>query len=349
MSWVHPLFWFVPRLAGLVILTWGLTAPAIADAQVPKQIRFVVGTGPGGGFDQYARFTAKHMEKHFPGNPTIVVQNMPGAGGVRALSWLATVAPDDGSAIATMSSAAVFAPLQAIPGATYDATKFNYLISLDRLANFLLVWHTTPYTSAQDAFDKQIIIANAPGPSAIMPIMYNRLIGTKFKVVTGFNGTNEVMMALERGEGDGAFNLSWSSITSQPRLLNEKLIRVLIQLTFDPIDDPRLAQVPTLKEYVKEGVEKDMLEILLAKDEVGRAIIAPETMPADLVASYRTNFLKVVNDTTFQAEARERQMPLLIWSGTKVEAYVKRIYAMPPATVARLQDEMKKATEAVSK
>ena len=349
MSWVHQLFRFVPRLAGFALLTCGLAAHAIADAQMPKQIRFVVGTGPGGGFDQYARFTAKHMEKHFPGNPTIVVQNMPGAGGVRALSWLATVAPDDGSAIATMSSAAVFAPLQAIPGATYDATKFNYLISLDRLANFLLVWHTTPYTSAQDAFDKQIIIANAPGPSAIMPIMYNRLIGTKFKVVTGFNGTNEVMMALERGEGDGAFNLSWSSITSQPRLLNEKLIRVLIQLTFDPIDDPRLAQVPTLKEYVKEGVEKDMLEILLAKDEVGRAIIAPETLPADLVESYRMNFLKVVNDPTFQAEAQERKMPLLIWSGTKVEDYVKRIYAMPAATVARLQDEMKKATEAVSK
>jgi tripartite-type tricarboxylate transporter receptor subunit TctC len=320
-----------------------------ADSRVPKQITFVVGTGAGGGFDQYARLTARYMEKHFPNNPVTVVQNMPGAGGIRALSWLAAAAPQDGSALATMSSAAVFAPMQAIPGATYDATKFNYLISLDRLSNFLVVWHTTPFTSANDAFDKQIIIANAAGPTAIMPVMYNRLLGTKFKVVTGYSGTNEVLIALERGEGQGAFGLSWSSILSLPRLLNENLIRVLMQFTFDPIDDPRLQGVPTLNDYVKDGIEKDMLQILLAKDEMGRTIIAPQNMPADLVRLYRDNLMTIANDPEFRAETKERQMPLAIWSGETVETYVKRIFATPESTVMRLQKEMKAATDEVSK
>jgi tripartite-type tricarboxylate transporter receptor subunit TctC len=289
------------------------------------------------------------MEKHFPDKPTVLVQNMPGAGGIRALGWLAAAAPRDGSAIATMSSAAVFAPLQGLAGATYDATRFNYLISLDRLSNLLTVWHTTPYTSAKDAFDKQIIIANASGPTAIMPVMYNRLLGTKFKVVTGYTGTNEVLMALERGEGEGAFNLSWSSIVSHARLLNDHLVRVLLQLTFDPSDDPRLAGVPTLTDFVKEGVEKDMLEILQAKDELGRAIIAPQDMPAEIVRAYRDSFAEIAADPAFQTEAKARHLPLAIQAGDKAEAYVKRIYAMPKSTVARLQDEMKKAAREVPK
>ena len=319
-----------------------------AQAQVPKRINLVVGTGPGGGFDQYGRMLAKHMERHFPGNPSVVVQNMPGAGGIRAMSWLG-VAPADGSSLATMGSGAVFAPLIATPGATYDATKYKYLISLDRLANFLLVWHTTPFTSARDAFEKQIIIANAPGPSAIMPAMYNRLLGTKFKIVTGFSGTNEVLLALERGEADGAFNLSWSSIVSNPRLLGENGVRILMQMTYDPIDDPRLKDVPTLDAYLKGGIEKDMLEILLAKDEIGRAIIAPPGMSDALLKVYRDGLLAVVNHADFRGEAAERKMPLLIWDGAKVQEFVMRIYNMPEATVARLQDEMRKAEAALSK
>ena len=340
---VYRLFLRLYIALAAALIAGGLQNSAIAADQVPKQIRFIVGTGPGGGFDQYARLTARHMEKHFPGNPSTIVQNMPGAGGIRALSWLEAAAPQDGSAVATMSSSAVFAPLIGIAGATYDAVKFNYLISLDRLPNFLLVWHATPFTSAKDAFDRQIVIANAPGPTAVMPIMYNRLIGTKFKVVTGYTGTNDVLMAIERGEGDGAFNLSWSSITSQPRLLNDRLIRVLMQLTFDPIDDPRLAGVPTLNDFVKAGIEKDMLEILLAKDEVGRAIIGPPNMSADLVRIYRESLVKIGHDPEFVAEANQRQMPLIIWSGDKVEGFVKRIYALPESTVNRLRDEMNKA------
>lgn len=320
-----------------------------ADTELPKQIKFIVGTGSGGGFDQYARLVAKYMETEFPGKPTVIIQNMPGAGGIRALSWLGSVAPKDGSAIATMSSSAVFAPLLGERGATYDAKAFNYLISLDRLDNFLIVWHTAPFTSADEAFSKQIIIGNSSGPSAIMPMMYNRLLGTKFKVVKGYRGTNDTLLAIERGEAQGAFNLSWSSIVSHPRLLPERLIRVLLQLTFNPVDDPRLAGVPTLNKYVKDGLEKDMLEILLAKDEMGRTIIAPQGTTPSVVRMYREQLTKIVKSAPFMVEARDRKMPLTIKSGDEIGAYVKRMYGKPASTIERLRDELSRANNQFKK
>lgn len=339
----------------LVLYSLFLVLGAVASfraplaAEIPKQIKFVVGTGAGGGFDQYARLVAKYMETEFPGKPTVVIQNMPGAGGIRSLSWLVSKAPQDGSVVATMSSSAVFAPLLGQRGASYDAQSLNYLISLDRLDNFLLVWHTTPFKSADEAFSKQIIIGNSSGPSAMMPMMYNRLLGTKFKVVKGYSGTNETLLALERGEAQGAFNLSWSSIVSHPRLLPEKLVRVLLQLTFNPVDDPRLAGVPTLHKFVKDGPEKDMLEILLAKDEMGRAIIAPQNVPADLVRTYREHLLKIVANPKFLAEAHDRKMPLSIKKGDEIEAYVKRMYNKPADTVKRLREELAQASQSIAK
>jgi tripartite-type tricarboxylate transporter receptor subunit TctC len=335
----------------LAVLSLGLALSTLAGAQVsqavelPKEIRFIVGTGAGGGFDQYARLLAKYMETDFVEKPTVIIQNMPGAGGIRSLSWLASVAPKDGSTIATMSSSAVFAPLLGQRGATYDAKGFNYLISLDRLNNFLLVWHTTPFTSADDAFTKEIIIGNSSGPSAMMPMMYNRLLGTKFKVVKGYRGTNDTLLAVERGEAQGAFNLSWSSIVSHPRLLPDKLIRILLQLTFSPVDDSRLADVPTLNKYVKDGPDKDMLEILLAKDEMGRTIIAPQDMPRAVVREYRDRLMKMVKSDKFVAEAKAHQMPLSIIGGDDLDSYVKRMYGKPQATIKRLREEIALATQ----
>lgn len=335
----------------LAVWSLGLALSAFAGAgvskavELPSQIRFIVGTGAGGGFDQYARLVAKHMETEFAEKPAVIIQNMPGAGGIRSLSWLASVAPKDGSTIATMSSSAVFAPLLGQPGATYDATAFNYLISLDRLNNFLLVWHTTPFTSADEAFTREIIIGNSSGPSAMMPMMYNRLLGTKFKVVKGYSGTNETLLAVERGEAQGAFNLSWSSIVSHPRLLPDKLIRVLLQLTFNAVDDPRLAGVPTLNDYVKDGPEKDMLEILLAKDEMGRTIIAPQDIPRGVVREYRDRLQRIVKSQKFIAEAKQHQMPLSIIGGDDLDEYVKRMYGKPEATIKRLREELALATQ----
>ncbi len=323
---------------------------SLADTSVPKQITFVVGSSSGGGFDQYARFAAKYMPRHFPGNPTIVVQNMPGAGGLRSLSWLGTAALRDGSVVATIQGSAIFEPLLlGGPAPSVDVRTFHYLISLDRLSNFLLVWHTTPYTSVQDAFDRQIVMGSSAGPSAVVPIMYNRLLGTKFKVVSGYSGTDEILLALERGETQGSSTLPWSGIVSQPRLLNDNLIRILLQLTFDPIQDPRLASVPTLNDIVKDKGVKDMLKIFQAKDDLGRAIIAPQNVPADIISIYRESLMKMSKDPEFLAEAKQRHMPITIKSGEEVEAYVKRMYGMPESTINRLREELKLATEEAGK
>lgn len=325
--------------------------PMIVQAQekFPKTITYVVGTGAGGGFDEYGRLAVRYMSKYLPGTPTIVVQNMPGAGGIKSLSWLATAAPRDGSAVASMPAGAVFAPIQGLPGATYDATKFNYLISLDSLANMLIVWHTTPFMNAKDAFEKEIILGNSSGPTQIIPAMFNRLIGTKFKIITGYKGTNEVGLAMERGEVQGSFNWAWTSIVAKPQMLQEKLIRILMQLTFNPINDPRLKNVPSLNDFVKEGVEKDILEILLAQQELGRSIIAPQDVPAGVVKTYRSALMKVANDPNYRADAKKGAMTLNITPGEKVEAYVKRIYSVPKSTIEQMNNEIELAKKEIHK
>ena len=341
--WKVRCIWVIATLIGV--------GPDSALAEVlPKQITLVIGSSAGGGYDQYARLAAKYLPRHFPGNPPIVVQNMPGAGGMRLLSWMDTAAPQDGSVMGTLQGSAIFEPLLlGGPAPAGDSRAFNYLISLDRQSNFLLVWHTTPYKSVQDAFSRQIVLGTTGGPSGVVPIMYNRLLGTKFKVVTGYGGTNEVLLAMERGELDGSFTVPWAGILAQPRLLNDNLIRILLQLNFNPIEDPRLASVPSFNDFVKDKTVRDMLEIFQAKDDVGRVFIAPKNVPPDLVRIFRESLLKMTNDPEFLAEAKERNMPLMIKTGEEVEAYVKRIYGMPDSTISRLREEVRLATEQAGK
>ncbi len=327
-----------------------LSAPSQAQEKFPRTVKLVIGTGTGGGFTSYARLTAKHLKKHLPGNPTIVVQNMPGAGGVKSLYWLYSAAPKDGSAIATMPSGALFAKIQGLPNIKYVATRFNYLISVDRLRNMLIVWHKTPFKTTKDLFEKQVIIGNSGGTSAMIPAMLNRLIGTKFKVISGYPGTGSIGLAMERGEVDGVINYSWSSITgTKAYWLTGKKIRVLMQVTFNPSTDPRVKDVPSISKFVKDKESRAILEILLAKQVVGRAFIAPPGVSAGLVATYRKVLTKIVNDAAFLAEAKKRRLTINPTPGQDIAKFVERIYATPQATIAKMYAEMQAAKKSFVK
>lgn len=304
-----------------------------AQAQVPKRINLVVGTGPGGGFDQYGRMLAKHMERHFPGNPSVVVQNMPGAGGIRAMSWLG-VAPADGSSLATMGSGAVFAPLIATPGATYDATKYKYLISLDRLANFLLVWHTTPFTSARDAFEKQIIIANAPGPSAIMPAMYNRLLGTKFKIVTGYESGTAVTLAIERGEVEARGTTPWTTWrATRPDWVRDGKIVPIVQMGLKK--DPDIPQVPMISELAQNEEQRQIFDLISANVAIERPFAAPPEVPADRLALLRNSFAQMAQSPALLKEAERQSMDIDPMFGEELHRAVQKIVSTP-ASVAKI-------------
>jgi tripartite-type tricarboxylate transporter receptor subunit TctC len=330
-----------------IAMTLTYSAAPKAQETFPKIVHLSVGSSAGGTFDNYARLTARYMEKHLPGKPTFVVQHMPAAGGIKALNWLYSNAPKDGSAIATVPPGAVFAPLQGLPGPMYDATRFTYLISVDRLDNMLTVWHATPFNKAEDVFEKELVIGNTGGSSAITVMMINRLVGTKFKVISGYPGTNEIGMAMERGEVDGTFNYDLAGLKAQDQWLTDKRIRILMQITFNPVQDQLLEGVPTLGKFVKDKEVKSVLEILFAKQELGRVYMAPPDVPAGIVNTYRTELNNIVKDADYLAQASKMKLSITPTSGDDLDNYVKRIHAAPKAIVERMLAEMKLAEKGI--
>jgi tripartite-type tricarboxylate transporter receptor subunit TctC len=313
-----------------------------ARAQARGPMTLAIDSAAGGGYDQYARLTARYLQRDLPGNPTIVAKNMTGAGGILVLNWMYNSAPRDGTAIASTQGSSVFAPLQGMAGAQYDPREFNWLISLGDLKNMLIAWHTSPVRTIEDVFDKGMALGNVAGDSSIVPAMLNRLLGTKFKIITGYPGTNAVALAVERGEVDGTINLEWGSLKStRANWLDEKKIRILMQVTFNGV--PELAQVPTIVTFIKSDEDRDMLQILLAKQDIGRPFLAPPGVAPEIVAEQRRTLEKIVKDPEFLADAKKMQLPIDPAPGQELEALVKRVYAIPQSTIERLRREMKLA------
>lgn len=309
-------------------------------------ITMAIGSAPGGGYDQYGRLMAKYVQRFLPGSPTVVPRNMNGAGGMIVLSWLYNSAPRDGSVIATTQGSSVFAPIQGETGAQYDPTRFNWLISLDDLSNMLVVWHTSPAKTAEDALRKELVIGNVAGDSSIVPAMLNRLIGTRFKIIAGYPGTNAVALALERGEVEGTINLSWDSIkATRSQWLAAHDLRVLMQITFHPRAE--LRDVPSVAKYIKSEADRNILEILLAKQDVGRPFVAPPGMPPETVTLYRRLMSKIATDKNFLADAEKMKLSINPTSGEELETFIKHIYAIPKATIDRMHAEMKLAAKGI--
>lgn len=342
------------RHAVLPVLTAALlSVPAsakAADTQLPQLVTMVIGSAAGGGFDQYGRLTARHLGKHLPGTPTIVVQNMPGAGGIKSLNWLYNTAAKDGKHFALISAAASFAPLMVDRPLPYDPPKFTYLIRLNPLNNMLLVWHNTPFHTSDQVFKQEMILGNSSGPSAIIPAMMNRLVGTKFKVIGGYNGTNGMAMALETGEVQGSINYEWDSITgSRKDWLNGKKIRIIMQMTMEPVDDPLLKGIPYIGQYVSDPEARHMLEMLLAKQKLGRSFMGPPNLPAEITKIYRTALTATVKDPAYLKAAEAGGISLDPISGEELAAFMTRIYSIPKATVDKMREEIKLAEKGILK
>ena len=337
------------RWLGVVI---GLACVAATAATAEAQIKIAgpvtvaIGSAAGGGYDQYARLTARYLQRDLPGNPTVVAKNVTGAGGIVVLNWAYAVAPKDGTAIVTTQGSSVFAGLQGMQGAQYDPRKFNFLISLGNLTNMLLVWHTSSVTSLDDVFNKGMALGNVQGDSSIIPAMLNRLIGTKFKVITGYPGTNAVALAVERGEVDGTINIEWGSLVStRADWLRENKVRNLMQVTFHPIAE--LKDVPPIGNFIKSDVDRDMLQILLAKQDIGRPFLAPPGVAPDMVALQRNVLAKIARDPDFLADAAKMQLPIDPTPGEELNELVQRVFAIPQSTIDKLRDEMKLAESGI--
>jgi tripartite-type tricarboxylate transporter receptor subunit TctC len=314
------------------------TAPAesVADFYSGKSIRMVVATSPGGDYDLRARLLARHMSRHIPGEPAIVPVNMPGGVGLQAANWMATQAPRDGTALhAIMQNMSAF---QALGGANveYDTRKFFWIGNTTDTPNVINSWYTTGIKTIQDVMTRELVVG-APGTatsSVYYPKALNELVGTKFKIVSGYPGGNVVNLAMERGEVGGRGSNSWASWKStHPEWLMEKKIFILVQIAFKR--DPELPDVPTMIELAKNEQDRQVMEFLSADIPISRAYITTPDVPADRVEALRRAFDATMKDPAFLAEAAKTQMDISPSTGEEAQKFADMIANTPPAVIAK--------------
>lgn len=317
------------------------TAPSLgqsdADFYKGKQITLIVGSSTGGGYDAQGRLVARHLGKHIAGNPGFIVQNMPGAGSLQAANHLYSLAAKDGTVIGIIQRGMLTAKLTSPQGVRFEVEKFNWIGNLASETAVTVVWHDSPIKTVEDLF-KQETIVGGTGPTIdteTTPRLYNALIGTKFRIVGGYPGTNEVLLAMERGEVMGLGDWSWSNVkTRRPEFLSEKKIRVLMQGALQK--EPDLPDVPLALDFVKNDDDRKVMELFLAQKAVARPLVAPPDLPASRVAALRGALMAMAKDKEFIADAAKTKLEIDITSGETVDALVKRIVATPQALADRL-------------
>ena len=325
--------------ACLTIAPMAFAQPA---AQTPSQISLVIATGAGGGYDLYGRLTAQHLGRFLPGQPAVVPRNMPGGGSIVAANWLYNSAPRDGGAIAILQNGTAFAPLFGVTQAQFQGDKFTWLASLNRLVNIGLVWHETPFRDVKDIFEKEIVLGSSGGNTSAMPNILNSLLGTKFKVISGYKSTNDVTLAMERREVDGLLGTSWDSFkATKADWVRDNKSRVLLQVSFD--SHAELAGVPNLTDLVKSKEDRELLEVVLARQIYGRPFAAPPGVPKETAAAFQNAFARMGVDKAFLADAEKRKAEIVVNTGDEIKALVDRIYASPKPLIERATAELNKA------
>jgi tripartite-type tricarboxylate transporter receptor subunit TctC len=300
-----------------------------------KQIRMVIASGAGGGYDAYARILALHLSRHIPGNPSIIDQNMPSAAGMQATNWAYSAAPKDGSVILATYNSLLAEPLYANPAARYDPLKFEAVGSISRQQNICATWHTSPIKTLDQAKTREVIVTatGAASDSAIMPKILNTVLGTRFKVVMGYS-TTEQRLAVERGEAEGVCGLSWSTLkASNPDWVRRDRINVLVQTGKTP--QPDLRDVPVLIDLVASPEDKRVIELLSFPQELGRPFLMPPDTPKVLVSTIRRAFDETLRDPLYLADAEKALLEVNPVTGEAMEQALKQAYATPKELIQR--------------
>ena len=330
--------------ATLVVL-WGTLGAAgaddkaIADFYAKKTVTIAVGFSPGGNYDLYARLIARHIGRHIPGSPAVVVQNMPGAGSRRLANVLTKIGPHDGTMIG--------APNQGIPtdqaigaeGVQFDARAFHWIGSPTDEVNVLWAWHTYPVTSIEFAKQREIVVgATGPGsPTYFYPRIMNTLLGTRFKVVSGYPGSNELDVAIERGEVGGRI-VGWSSLKITRDWVATGKSIVLAQIGLRKA--PELATVPLLQDLAASEKDRQTFEFLSLVPAMGRPYFMPPGTPPERVAAIRKAFQATMRDGAFVDDARRAKLEINPLSGEELGRMVAKTFAAPPDVLATAKASM---------
>ena len=301
-----------------------------------KTITLIVGFGAGGGYDLYARLLSRYLGHHIPGSPSVIVQNMDGAGGVRAANHVYSLAPKDGTVIAAVNQGAAMFQLLGGKGAQYDPAKFNWLGSMAYSNNTVYVWNTSRVKTIEDATRIETSMAGSGiiSDANIYPAVLNALVGTKFKIINGYTGTNESNLALERGEVDGRGGGAYSSLVStRPEWLRDRKISILTQVGFEK--EPDLPNVPLLIDLVKNEEDKQIANLVTLPVAIGYNYwLAPEA-PADRVKILREAFAATMKDPELIAEAKKQSFEIRPKTGEQLERMVRDASLIPKPILQR--------------
>ena len=310
----------------MLIVCCALSAAA-DDFYAGKQITLIVGAGVGGGYDLQARVTARHLGKHIPGKPSIVVQNMPAR--IAAANHMFSTAPKDGTTIALIQRGMLLAKLIYPAGSRFEIEKFNWLGSLNSETAVTLAWHTAPHKAAKDLFEQELIVGGITGVDPeTTPKLYNSLIDTKFKVVTGYNSTAQIALAIERGEVQGIADWSWSSVKAvRPDWLRDRKITLLMQGALRK--EPELGDLPSALDFIRNDADRKVMELHFTQKTAARPVIAPPEVAADRIAILRKAFAALAHDKEFLAEAEKGKIEFGFVPGDEVDKVVALITATP--------------------
>jgi tripartite-type tricarboxylate transporter receptor subunit TctC len=322
----------------LVASCLAVTPAAFADAELfrDKPITIFVGYGAGGGYDQYARLLSRHMSAQIPGKPVIVVRNMPGGGSLVALNHVYNVAPRDGASIVTFGPEVAFEPLRGAPGLRFDTLQINWLGSMNRQVSIAVFTAQSNMKSILDARGRKIIVgASGTGSQSYLnPIVYNAFLGTNFSVVTGYTGTKEITLAMERGELQGIAGWSWDSLKLE-RPAWAASPEVVVAMQVSDRRHPEIPHVPNIYDYVSRDEDKLTLELIFAHQLLGRPFAMAPGVPADRLAALTAAFDSTMKDEAFGSEARKLNLEIDYVNAEDVRKHVQRIFSMPKPLIER--------------
>jgi tripartite-type tricarboxylate transporter receptor subunit TctC len=338
-----------PRLLVLVValalscIGGAMTAPAaaqgVADFYRGKQITFMVGSSPGGGYDAIARLVARHLVTHIPGNPGVVVQNTPGGGSLTMSNRIYRVAPQDGTVVGLVQRGVLLAQLTKQPNIQFDIAKLNWIGSVSPEISLVVAWNTAPIKTAQELFAQPLIVGGTGATSDLEASarLLNATIGTKFKIVSGYPGQVDVSLAMERGEIQGTADWSWSEIkTRHADLLQGKKINLLLQNALRKAPD--LPDVPLAMDFIKDDTDRKVAGLYFGVKEVARPILAGPGVPAERLEALRNAFMMLRDDADFKADAEKTGIEVDPTPAGKIEDYVKLAASASPEVVRRLTE-----------
>ncbi len=305
-------------------------ADSVADFYKGRTVEVYVGYSTGGGYDIYARMLARHMGRFIPGNPTLVPKNMEGAGSLRLANWIANAAPRDGSAFGTIGRGTAFDPVLGQPGAQFKGPDLSWIGSMNQEVSICAAWHDAGINSFEDLKTKGLLVGGvSPNDDTVQfAKVLNYVLGTKLKIVAGYPGGNDVVLAMERGEVKGRCGWSWSSVvTARPTWVKEKKIKILVQLALSK--HPDLPDVPLITDLATNQSQRQMLRLIFARQVMGRPFVAPPGLPADRLAALRRAFMQTLADKDFLADAAKARLEVDGVSGEEVQKLVQEIYATP--------------------